>query len=70
VDFLGDAERWKLDWASHTRSHSFFFVFPNRPRARLVFQLKFSLLPRFRNNPIYEAVRSAGRCVGFKVHSD
>jgi hypothetical protein len=31
-DIGRDAERWKLEWTSHTRSHPWLFIFPNRAR--------------------------------------
>jgi CelD/BcsL family acetyltransferase involved in cellulose biosynthesis len=68
VDFLGDAERWKLEWASHTRAHSWLFVFPNRRQTRWLHRVKFVMLPRIHNHPIYRIVRSAGRRIGLKVH--
>jgi CelD/BcsL family acetyltransferase involved in cellulose biosynthesis len=70
VDFLGDAERWKLDWAGHTRAHSWLFVFPNRPRTRFLHRLKFAVLPRLHQHPLYRVVRDAGRRVGLRVHGD
>lgn len=70
VDFLGDAERWKLDWAGHTRPHSWLFVFPNRRRTRLLHRLKFSVVPRLHRHSLYRVVREAGRRVGLKTHGD
>ena len=70
VDFLGDAERWKLDWAGHTRPHSWLFVFPNRRRTRFLHRLKFTLLPRLHKHFFYQVVRDAGCRVGLKVHGD
>ena len=69
VDFLGDSERWKLDWAGHTRSHSWLFVFPNRPRLRLLHRLKFTLIPKLNRHPLYRMVKMAGRRVGL-VHGE
>jgi CelD/BcsL family acetyltransferase involved in cellulose biosynthesis len=45
VDFLGDAEPWKLEWTSTTRPHDWLFVFGRNLRGRLVHQLKFRLKP-------------------------
>lgn len=70
VDFLGDAERWKLDWAGHTRAHTWLFVFPNRARLRFLHHLKFGLLPKINTNPFYRIVQTASRRVGLKVHGD
>jgi CelD/BcsL family acetyltransferase involved in cellulose biosynthesis len=45
IDFLGDAEPWKLEWTSEAREHDWLFVFANTPRARLLHSVKFQLLP-------------------------
>lgn len=45
VDFLGDAEPWKLEWTTTIRSHDWLFVFANTPRARLLHRLKFQAAP-------------------------
>ena len=42
LDFLGDAEPWKLEWTTTTRPHDWLFVFAGTPRGRLLHQLKFS----------------------------
>ena len=68
IDFLGDAERWKLEWASHTRSHSWLFIFPNRAKNRWLHRFKFQLLPRIHKHPLYRIVRSAGRHIGIHLH--
>jgi CelD/BcsL family acetyltransferase involved in cellulose biosynthesis len=69
VDFLGNSERWKLEWARQTRSHSWFFIFPNRLHLRLLHRLKFSLLPRLQKHAFYRLVRN-GICVGLRVHEE
>jgi CelD/BcsL family acetyltransferase involved in cellulose biosynthesis len=68
IDFLGDAERWKLEWASHTRSHSWLFIFPNRAKNRWLHRFKFQLLPRIHKHPLYRFIRSAGRQIGIHLH--
>ncbi|ALA59056.1 GNAT family N-acetyltransferase [Nitrospira moscoviensis] len=68
IDFLGDAERWKLEWAQHTRSHDWLFVFPDRPRARWLHRLKFSIVPRLKRHPVYRAAKAAGGRIGLTVH--
>ena len=68
VDFLGDSERWKLEWARETRPHSWVFVFPNRPPLRLLHRLKFSVLPRLQKYAAYRFLRN-GIC-GLKVDED
>jgi CelD/BcsL family acetyltransferase involved in cellulose biosynthesis len=45
VDFLGDAEPWKLEWTKTTRPHDWLFIFGRQVRGRLVHQLKFCLKP-------------------------
>jgi CelD/BcsL family acetyltransferase involved in cellulose biosynthesis len=45
VDFLGDTEPWKLEWTSAVRSHDWLYVFSNSARARLVYPLKFRVIP-------------------------
>jgi CelD/BcsL family acetyltransferase involved in cellulose biosynthesis len=45
VDFLGDAEPWKLEWTSTTRPHDWLFVFGNTARSRLVHTLKYRVRP-------------------------
>jgi len=70
VDFLGDVERWKLDWARHTRSHSWLFVFPNRPRPRWLHRLKFTVIPGLRQNALYRLVRLGGIRLGLKAHDE
>jgi CelD/BcsL family acetyltransferase involved in cellulose biosynthesis len=48
VDFLGDAEPWKLEWTATTRPHDWLFVFGNTMRSRLVHTLKCRLMPAIR----------------------
>ena len=45
VDFLGDAEPWKLEWTSTVRGHEWLFVFGTSARARLLHSVKFQLGP-------------------------
>jgi CelD/BcsL family acetyltransferase involved in cellulose biosynthesis len=45
VDFLGDAEPWKLEWTATTRPHDWLFVFGRSGRAELVRRAKFQMLP-------------------------
>ena len=45
VDFLGDAEPWKLEWTSTSRGHDWLFIFANTRRARLLHSIKFRWLP-------------------------
>jgi CelD/BcsL family acetyltransferase involved in cellulose biosynthesis len=51
MDFMGDAEPWKLEWASALRSHEWLFIFPDRYRSQFVRLIKFHVVPtlkRFR----------------------
>ena len=45
VDFLGDAEPWKLEWTDAARAHDWLFVFSGGIRARLLHSLKFQMVP-------------------------
>jgi len=48
VDFLGDAEPWKLEWTSTSRGHDWLFVFADTIRARLLHSIKFEWLPELK----------------------
>jgi CelD/BcsL family acetyltransferase involved in cellulose biosynthesis len=48
VDFLGEAEPWKLEWTSTTRGHDWMYVFGRTKRARLVHSIKFAWLPELK----------------------
>lgn len=48
VDFLGDAEPWKLEWTSTSRAHEWLFVFAGTRRARLLHSLKFRVAPELK----------------------
>jgi CelD/BcsL family acetyltransferase involved in cellulose biosynthesis len=45
VDFLGDAEPWKLEWTTTQRQHDWLYVFSRSARGRLVHSLKFQVAP-------------------------
>ena len=45
LDFLGDAEPWKLEWTSTARGHDWMFVFANSIRAQLLHRIKFQWGP-------------------------
>jgi CelD/BcsL family acetyltransferase involved in cellulose biosynthesis len=49
VDFLGDPEPWKLEWTPTTRPHDWLFIFSGSLRARLLFPLKFRVVPAIRD---------------------
>jgi CelD/BcsL family acetyltransferase involved in cellulose biosynthesis len=48
VDFLGDAEPWKLEWTSASRGHDWLYVFGDTMRARLLHSIKFEWLPELK----------------------
>jgi CelD/BcsL family acetyltransferase involved in cellulose biosynthesis len=48
LDFLGDAEPWKLEWTPKARPHDWLFVFAGTPRGRLLHPLKFQVIPAIR----------------------
>ena len=48
VDFLGDAEPWKLEWTSTSRGHDWLYVFGDTIRARLLHSVKFEWLPELK----------------------
>jgi len=48
IDFLGDAEPWKLEWTSSSRVHEWLYAFPNTIRARLLHSLKFQVVPELK----------------------
>jgi CelD/BcsL family acetyltransferase involved in cellulose biosynthesis len=48
VDFLGDAEPWKLEWTETSRPHEWLFVFSGSVRARLLHSVKFQMVPELK----------------------
>ena len=48
LDFLGDAEPWKLEWTAQSRAHNWLFVFSGTVRARLLHCLKFQMAPELK----------------------
>jgi CelD/BcsL family acetyltransferase involved in cellulose biosynthesis len=44
-DFLGGDDPWKHDWTGAVRGHAWLFVFGRSPRARVLFFVKFRLVP-------------------------
>jgi CelD/BcsL family acetyltransferase involved in cellulose biosynthesis len=48
VDFLGDAEPWKLEWTSASRAHDWLYVFGSTLRAQLLHSIKFQWLPELK----------------------
>lgn len=48
VDFLGDAEPWKLEWTDTSRPHDWLYVFSGSVRARLLHSVKFQMAPELK----------------------
>ena len=48
VDFLGNAEPWKLEWTRTSRAHDWLFVFSGTGRARLLHSVKFQVVPELK----------------------
>ena len=48
VDFLGDAEPWKLEWTGTSRPHDWLFIFSGSVRARLLHSVKFQMVPELK----------------------
>jgi CelD/BcsL family acetyltransferase involved in cellulose biosynthesis len=57
VDFLGNTERWKLNWARDLRRHFWLFAFPKRVKPRLLHYMKVSLIPRLRESRLNAPLR-------------
>ena len=48
VDFLGDAEPWKLEWTETSRAHDWLYVFSRSNRAQLLHLVKFRMVPELK----------------------
>jgi CelD/BcsL family acetyltransferase involved in cellulose biosynthesis len=48
VDFLGDAEPWKLEWTETSRTHDWLYVFSRSNRAQLLHLVKFRMVPELK----------------------
>ena len=48
VDFLGDAEPWKLEWTEQSRPHDWLYVFSLSRRAQLLHWMKFQMVPELK----------------------
>ena len=70
VDLLGAVENWKMYWTDAVRPHSWLFVFPNRPSGRFLHGIKFSLLPRIRNNVVCRLLLKGGVRLGLRAHDE
>ena len=48
IDFLGDAEPWKLEWTQASRGHDWLYVFSLSRRAQLLHWMKFQMVPELK----------------------
>jgi CelD/BcsL family acetyltransferase involved in cellulose biosynthesis len=48
IDFLGDAEPWKLEWTGQSRPHDWLYVFSLSRRAQLLHWMKFQMAPELK----------------------
>lgn len=62
IDFLGDAEPWKLSLGAELRRHYWLFGFPPGPRALLLHALKFTVAPALRERRARLAAAEASVC--------
>jgi len=58
-DFLGTNDPYKLKWTKETRPHTWVFVLPNTWHMRLLYLIKFGLVPRFQRSRLYRWLRDA-----------
>lgn len=56
IDLLGDAEPWKEEWTETSRPHNWLFVFSDSHRARLLYPLKFHLLPAVKRTGVVDLI--------------
>jgi CelD/BcsL family acetyltransferase involved in cellulose biosynthesis len=70
VDFLGNRERWKLNWSRDLRRHSWLFAFTKRPKSRLLYYLKVNLIPRIKESRFYSPLRRMASCMDVTIHRD
>ena len=56
IDLLGDNEPWKEEWTEASRQHSWLFVFSNTNRARLLYPLKFQLVPAMKRTGVVDLI--------------
>ena len=52
LDLLGDFEVWKEEWTETSRAHDWLFVFSDSSRARLLYPLKFQLVPAMKRSGV------------------
>lgn len=56
IDLLGDAEPWKEEWTETNRPHDWLFVFSDSNRARLLYPLKFQLVPAVKRTGVVDLI--------------
>jgi CelD/BcsL family acetyltransferase involved in cellulose biosynthesis len=56
IDLLGDAEPWKEEWTETSRPHNWLFVFSDSNRARLLYPLKFQLVPAVKRTGVVDLI--------------
>jgi CelD/BcsL family acetyltransferase involved in cellulose biosynthesis len=59
IDLLGDAESWKEEWTEVSRPHNWLFVFSDSNRARLLYPLKFQLVPAVKRTGVVDLILNA-----------
>jgi CelD/BcsL family acetyltransferase involved in cellulose biosynthesis len=70
VDFLGNTERWKLNWSRDLRRHSWLFAFSKRPKGRLLHYLKVKLVPRLRESRLHAPLQRIASDMDVTIHRD
>ena len=55
-DFLGINDSWKQPWTRAARPHYWLYVFPNDTRMRLLYGIKFQMLPRLKQHRFIAAL--------------
>jgi CelD/BcsL family acetyltransferase involved in cellulose biosynthesis len=56
IDLLGDTEPWKEEWTESSRPHNWLFVFSDSNRARLLYPLKFQLVPAVKRTGVVDLI--------------
>jgi CelD/BcsL family acetyltransferase involved in cellulose biosynthesis len=57
IEFLGDADPWKLEWTSTVRRHVWMHVFPDSLAGRALHAAKYQVLPALRQHESFARVR-------------
>ena len=52
LNLLGDPEPWKLEWTKTSRPHNWLFVFSDTNRARLLYPVKFRIIPSVKRSGV------------------